>query len=117
MNRFVESPLRGRKASQAAYLPIIFARKKMTTAPKKPPPNSRYASEYLMAAKGRIVSVSTSTRDLLLVGDFQLVVDFVGSSHALGHDVDPLLLLFSGHRSAQSHHAVLSDDLDVLGIH
>ncbi len=43
------------------YLPILFARKKTTTAPKKPPPNSRYASEYLMAAKGRMVSVMGST--------------------------------------------------------
>ena len=43
------------------YFPIIFARKKMTTAPKNPPPTSRYASEYLMAARGRIVSANVST--------------------------------------------------------
>lgn len=72
----------------------------MTKAPKKPPPNIRYASEYLMAASGKMTSSGVNMMDLLGGGDFQLVVDITWARDFLGDFTDAGLLIFRGHRAS-----------------
>jgi Bacterial DNA-binding protein len=53
------------------YRPNIFATIKIRTAPPRPPPNSKYTSEYPIAASGSIVCAKSSTMcSLRIPGQF-----------------------------------------------
>jgi hypothetical protein len=50
-----------------AQSPNIFATIKIRTAPPRPPPPSRYTSEYPIAANGNMVSAKSSTIYSLMI--------------------------------------------------
>ena len=56
-----------------AQSPNIFATIKITTAPPRPPPPSRYTSEYPIAANGNMVIAKSSTMySFKILGEFYL---------------------------------------------